>query len=274
MENLFDLTGKVAVITGGAGFLGRKHAEAIARHGGIPVLLDLQGTGVDACADALRRVFPVDAWGCVADITQEDEVADTCAKVLEKFGRIDVLINNAANNPKVDADSRMHNASRLENFPLLTWDRDVAVGLTGSFLCAKYFGGDMAKKQRGSIINISSDLGIIGPNQSLYEQEGVREDMQNVKPVTYSVVKTGIIGLTRYIATYWADKGVRCNALCPGGVLNNQGEEFLSRIRRLIPMGRMAEADELQGSIVFLASDASSYMTGTVLIIDGGRTCW
>jgi NAD(P)-dependent dehydrogenase (short-subunit alcohol dehydrogenase family) len=274
MNNLFDLTGKTAVITGGAGLLGAHHARAVAAYGGTPVLLDLSQAAVDSAAIKLNEEFHTQAAGFAVNITQEDAVANVCKQVLSKFGRVDVLINNAANNPKVDASGTLTNASRLEHFPLDIWNQDIAVGLTGSFLCAKYFGQAMAEAGRGSIINISSDLGIIAPDQRLYRKEGLPEQQQSVKPVTYSVIKTGLIGLTRYLATYWADKGVRCNALCPGGVLSGQGEDFLVRIKDRIPLGRMANADEYEGSLVFLASDASSYMTGAVLVVDGGRSCW
>lgn len=274
MKNIFDLTGKNVVITGAAGFLGRRHAEAVANFGATPILLDLYQEPLDKFTTELNSRYGTGASCYVVDITKEKLVAECCTSILEQHGKIDVLINNAANNPKVDASSTVTNASRLENFPLDIWEQDLAVGLTGSFLCAKYFGAAMASSGKGSIINISSDLGIIAPDQRLYRKEGVPEYLQNVKPVTYSVVKTGLIGLTRYLATYWANRGVRCNALCPGGVINNQGDDFVAKVSSLIPLGRMADADEYQGAVVFLASEASSYMNGAILSIDGGRTAW
>lgn len=274
MTDIFDLTGKTVVITGGTGLLGRKHAQAVAAFGGIPVLLDLYQEAIDSFCQELKEQYKVQANGFAVDITNEKKIEQVCNDVVAMFGRVDVLINNAANNPKVDASSTVKNASRLENFPIEIWNQDIAVGLTGAFLCAKYFGTVMAQQGEGNIINISSDLGIIAPNQNLYKQDNLADDMQNVKPVTYSVVKTGLIGLTRYLATYWADKGVRCNALCPGGVYNGQGDTFVQKISTLIPMGRMASVNEYQGAIVFLASKASSYMNGSILTIDGGRSCW
>lgn len=274
MRNVFDLSGKIAVITGGAGFLGRKHAEAIAEFGGTPLLVDLQQSRIDTVLADLGQKYPVTSTGFVADITQEKQVIEVFHEIIERFGKVDILINNAANNPKVDPSNQLENASRLENFPLEQWQADLAVGLTGAFLCSKYFGQSMAACGGGSIINISSDLGIIAPNQSLYKQEGLPEQRQSVKPVTYSVVKTGLIGLTRYLATYWPEKGVRCNALCPGGIYNGQGEEFLTRINALIPMARMGRPDELKGAIVFLASAASSYVNGGILAVEGGRCVW
>ena len=151
---------------------------------------------------------------------------------------------------------------------------DIRVGLTGAFLYSRYFGGEMARRGRGVILNIASDLAVIAPDQRLYRVDGAAEHEQPVKPVTYSVVKTGLIGLTRYLATYWADRGVRVNAVSPGGVFNNQPTEFVGHLQDRIPMRRMANVDEYQGAILFLCSDASSYMTGANLVIDGGRTCW
>ena len=164
--------------------------------------------------------------------------------------------------------------SKVENFPLDIWNQDIAVGLTGAFLCAKLFGGEMARRGSGVILNIASDLALIAPDQRIYRRPGVPEAQQFVKPVTYSVVKSGLLGLTRYLATYWADKGVRVNALIPGGVFAGQDEAFVQRLTNLIPLGRMAHDDEYKAAVLFLVSEASSYMTGAGLVIDGGRTCW
>jgi len=194
--------------------------------------------------------------------------------LIEKFGKIDGLVNNAANNPKVE-DSKEFNFSRLENFPLDIWNDDIAVGLTGAFLCAKYYGFAISKNVNGgSIVNISSDLGLIAPDQRLYIKNGVANDKQNVKPISYSVVKTGLIGLTRYLSTYWADENVRCNVMCPGGVENGQPSDFLKEIYRRIPMGRMANSDEYQGTLLWMLSDASSYLNGAIIPVEGGRAAW
>jgi NAD(P)-dependent dehydrogenase (short-subunit alcohol dehydrogenase family) len=193
--------------------------------------------------------------------------------VLSELGRIDILINNAANDPKVKEESDGAAWTRFENFPQAVWDKDIAVGLTGAFLCAQVLGTEMAQKGSGVIVNISSDLGVVAPDQRLYEQKGLPADEQPVKPVTYSVVKTALIGLTRYLSTYWAG-GVRVNVLCPGGVEAGQSKEFLDRIQSRIPMGRMARKDEYKGAILFLVSEASSYMNGSVMVVDGGRTSW
>jgi NAD(P)-dependent dehydrogenase (short-subunit alcohol dehydrogenase family) len=273
MLKVFDLSGRVAVITGGAGLLGGKHAEAIASAGGIPVLLDISAIAAQKRADDIALRFGVDAIGLDADITNLSQVELACDRVLARYGRLDILINNAANNPKMESGDGVA-WSRLENFPLDQWNADIAVGLTGAFLCARVFGSDMARRGSGVILNVSSDLGVIAPDQRIYRSGDRADQEQAVKPVTYSIVKTGLIGLTRYLATYWADRGVRVNAICPGGVFNGQPDEFVQRLTSLIPLARMAHADEYQGAVLFLCSDASSYMTGANLVIDGGRSAW
>ena len=267
----FDLTGRVAVITGGGGMLGFQHAAAVAELGAVPVLLDIRPEGLQRNAELLAEEFGVTALTFTCDITVEAEVRAVLEETLSQLGRVDVLINNAARNPQVGADG-LAEVSRLEQFPWELWQEDLNVGLGGAFTCAKVFGTHLAAHGGGVIVNISSDLGVIAPDQRLYRVEGLPEDEQPVKPVTYSVVKHGIIGLTKYLATYWADKGVRCNSLSPGGVEAGQGTEFLGRLEPLIPLGRMARVDEYRGAIAFLCSDASSYMNGANLIIDGGRS--
>ena len=273
VKQAFDLSGRVAIITGGAGLLGVKHGEAIAEMGGIPVLLDRDGASAEKRALEISEVYGVPALGFGVDITVPEQLIEARDKIINDLGGIHILINNAANNPKMEnRDDR--NFSRLENFPLDVWNQDIAVGLGGAFLCAQVFGSHMAQAGQGVILNVASDLGLIAPDQRLYRQDGLNDDMQPVKPVTYSVVKSGLIGLTRYLATYWADRGVRANAIAPGGVYTDQDETFVQRLSNLIPMGRMAGQDEYKAAVAFLVSDASSYMTGSVLAIDGGRTSW
>jgi NAD(P)-dependent dehydrogenase (short-subunit alcohol dehydrogenase family) len=272
-SNLFDLTDRVAVITGGTGLLGQQHAEAIARAGGIPVLADIRVNGVDPDSQAWKARFGEQACAIQTDITAPQSVRKLLETVLEKFARVDILVNNAANNPKMENKVEVE-FSRLENFPLEQWDADLNVGLKGAFLCSQVIGSEMARRKQGVIINVASDLAVIAPDQRLYRKPGLPEDQQPVKPVTYSVVKTGLIGLTRYLATYWAACGIRVNAISPGGIYNNQADDFVERLTNLIPLGRMANANEYQAAILFLCSDASSYMTGANLVIDGGRSCW
>ncbi len=273
INRLFDLKGRCAVITGGAGLLGRMHAEIIAEVGGYPIIADIDGERASAVAHDLTSRFGIKSLGLMVDITNKNAVERLRDTILNDFGRIDILINNAANNPKVKAGS-VEEWSRFECFTMEQWHDDISVGLTGAFLCSQIIGAEMAKNSRGVILNISSDLGVIAPDQRLYKKEGLPPHRQPVKPVTYSVVKHGIIGLTKYLATYWADRNVRVNTLSPGGVYTGQSEEFLKKISSCIPMGRMACEDEYKGAVLFLVSDASSYMTGANLIVDGGRTCW
>jgi NAD(P)-dependent dehydrogenase (short-subunit alcohol dehydrogenase family) len=274
LEKMFRLDDKVVVITGATGLLGKKHAEAVACYGGVPILLDLSQQSVDDYANELNEKYNAGAVGFSVDITDEKAIENNAKELIKKYGNIDGLVNNAANNPKVE-DSQGLNFSRLENFPLDIWNDDVAVGLTGAFLCAKHYGFAISKNpDGGSIVNISSDLGLIAPDQRLYAKDDVEDYMQNVKPVTYSVVKTGLIGLTRYLATYWSTKKVRCNALCPGGVENGQPKEFLKDVNLRIPMGRMASSDEYQGALLWMLSDSSSYLNGAIIPVDGGRTTW
>ena len=271
----FDLSGRVAVITGGAGLLGVKHAEAIAELGGHPVLLDLDAENARQRAEETAAIFNVDALALAADVTNRSSLLEALAATRERFGHVDILINNAAYDPKVGSNGLANGASsRLENFPADVWHRHLEVSLTGAFLASQVFGAEMAGRSRGVILNIASDMGILGPDQRIYQQVGLEKHQQPVKPVSYCVAKAGLLGLTRYLATYWADRGVRVNAISPGGVFQGQDAAFVQRLSRLIPLGRMADQDEYKAAIAFLVSDASSYMTGTNLVIDGGRSCW
>ena len=274
IEDLFRLDGKIIIITGAAGLLGRKHAEAISCFGGTPVLLDLSQNEVDDLANEMNDKYKVNAIGFEVNISDEASVKNNAKLLADKFGKIDGLVNNAANNPKVE-NSKDINFSRLENFSIDIWNKDILVGLTGSFLCAKHYGKVISQNPNGGcIINISSDLGLIAPDQRLYSKEGLDESLQSVKPVSYSVVKTGLIGLTRYLATYWAEKNVRCNAMCPGGIENGQPLEFIKDINARIPMGRMASSDEYQSTLVWMLSDSSSYLNGAIIPVEGGRSVW
>ena len=243
MKNLFDLTGKTALITGAAGLLGKQHAAAISEAGGTVILTDI-----------------VDDPDCIyMDVTDKNSIEE----VAKTLGPIDILINNAAMNPKMIEKGE----NKFEDFPLQRWNRALEVGLTGAFLCSQIFINKMITDGlQGTVINIASDLAVIAPDQRIYEGD--------VKPVDYSITKHAIIGLTKYLATYFADKNIRVNSLSPGGVYTGQPEAFVHRLTNLIPMNRMASVDEYKGAIVFLCSDASSYMTGANLIVDGGRTVW
>ncbi len=270
----FRIDGQVAIVTGGAGLLGVRHAEAIAEAGGNPVLWDVDAARIETVCRDLAELYPdISCRGQVVDITDENAVNVAVEQVLDTSKRIDILINNAANDPKVKP-GQSSCWSRLEHYGVKNWEDDLAVGLTGAFLCGREIGGYMAKHGGGVILNIASDLGVIAPDQRIYRKENCADEDQPVKPVTYSVVKHGLIGLTKYLATYWIDQGVRVNALSPGGVYTDQPDAFVEKLTQLIPMGRMAHQDEYKAAVLFLVSEASSYMTGANLSIDGGRTCW
>ena len=271
--NALPLEGIVAVVTGGAGMFGQQHALAIAAAGGIPVLADLPGAQPERIANEMSRQTGARITSCAMDVTDARGIALAAGEIERTIGAVSVLVNNAARNPKVEGGSAAA-FTRLENFSEEEWDADLNVGLKGAFLCAREFGTRMAARGKGSIVNIASDLALIAPDQRLYRRAGLPADQQPVKPVTYSVVKSGLIGLTRYLATYWADRGVRANAISPGGIYAHQPEEFVRRVSQLIPLGRMAKADEFRAALVFLCSDQSSYMTGSNLVLDGGRSCW
>lgn len=272
----FDLSGKTALITGGAGLLGMEHGAALLECGAAVVLTDLNKTALDAAAARLGQDFdPSRIHVIEMDVTRPDAIVAVAQTHASQGRRVDVLVNNAAIDPKVKGEQGVMETSRLENFPLDQWELQIAVGLTGAFLCSQVFGAAMARDGKGGVIlNIASDLSVFAPDQRLYRVPGLPEDQQPVKPVTYSVIKTGLVGLTRYLATYWADRGVRSNALSPGGVYNGQGEEFVRRLSALIPLGRMANRDEYRSAVQFLCSDASSYLNGQNIVMDGGRSAW
>jgi NAD(P)-dependent dehydrogenase (short-subunit alcohol dehydrogenase family) len=270
MSDRFSLSRRVVAISGGGGLLGCEHAKAVVEAGGTPVLLDLD---IEAAERAAAEAGG-GAWALRADVTDETSLEAARDAIAAREGRLDALVNNAARNPKVEGDG-LAAATRLERMPLAEWRADLEVGLTGAFLCSRVLGSTIASSGHGgAIVNIASDLALISPDQRLYRVDGASEDEQPVKPISYSVVKAGLVGLTRWLATYWADAGVRVNAISPGGVEAGQPEEFVARLSDRIPLGRMARQDEYRAAIVFLLSDASSYMTGHNLVMDGGRTVW
>lgn len=276
MFSKFSLEGKNALITGAAGLLGEQHALAVLSAGGAVVLTDVNEKSLSTIALRLQQHCSAEKISThVMDVTNLVSIEGVSKAIQSSGVRVDILINNAAIDPKVEGDSGIVESSRLENFELQQWNLQLAVGLTGAFLCSQVFGTMMSLDGAGGVIlNIASDLSVFSPDQRLYKREGLEADKQPVKPVTYSVIKTGLVGLTRYLATYWADCGVRSNALSPGGVFTNQGEDFVHKLESLIPMGRMAEKDEYQSAIQFLCSDASLYMNGQNIVMDGGRSVW
>lgn len=276
MKDKFSLLGKTVLITGAAGLLGKEHARAVLSAGGGVILTDIGQSALSTSSEELASEFGGDLiFSYSMDVTEPNSIRAVFDALVEIGIRVDVLINNAAIDPKVDGERGIVETSRLENFTLEQWNLELAVGLTGAFLCSQVFGAQMAVDgQGGVILNIASDLSVFSPDQRLYQQSGLPANQQPVKPATYSVIKTGLIGLTRYLSTYWADRGVRSNALSPGGIYTGQGDEFVQKLERLIPMGRMAKADEYQSAIQFLCSDASAYMNGQNIVMDGGRSSW
>ena len=248
-----NLKNKNIVITGGNGFLGSQITNALLNEKANVFIIDIKKP---------KKIASIKYFK--SDITNERELKKILTFFKSKKIKIDVLINNAAvDYPPLKSKK---NNFKLEAFPNNLWDKDISVSLKGSFLCTKVFGSYMSKFKKGSIINVSSDLGIIAPDQRIYKNSGF------VKPVSYSVVKHGIIGLTKYTSSYWGGKNIRCNAIAPGGIYNNQDSSFVKKITQLIPLGRMAKKNEYNGLILFLCSDLSSYITGSIIVADGGRT--
>jgi NAD(P)-dependent dehydrogenase (short-subunit alcohol dehydrogenase family) len=262
--NLFDLSGRVAIVTGGGGLLASEHAIALHAHGAKIVLADFNE---DKCNSAVQTLVKegVDAVAKVCDVTKKESWEALLKEVLSEFGRVDILINNAGFTNQ--SKSANFDAS-FENFPLEDWNAIMNVNLTGAFLGCQVVGKHMVDNGKGSIINIASLYGVVSPNHKMYPGTGISQ------PVAYSVSKHGVVALTKYVATLWAEKGVRVNALTPGGIFNGHEGLFLERFKQLNPIGRMSDKTELRGGIVFLASDASSHMVGHNLIIDGGWTAW
>ncbi len=266
MKNLFDLTGKTALITGGGGLLGPKHAEAIVEYGGKVILADWHE---DRAKEKAERIGSGASYEYI-DVTDRESIQ----RVVDKYEKIDILINNAAKDPKVKKGGGLTPDSRFETMTDEYWQEGIDACVNGTFLCSQIVSNKMLETGGGVILNISSDLGVISPDQRIYRKEGVDENMQNVKPITYSAAKWAVVGMTKYLSVYFAKRGIRVNCLSPTGVYNNHPEDFVKKLSNIIPMGRMADIDEYKGAIVFLCSDASSYMTGENLVIDGGKTVW
>jgi 2-deoxy-D-gluconate 3-dehydrogenase len=261
----------VAIVTGGAGLLGAAHCRALAQAGGIVVIADIDGEAADRIAALVQQDGGGQAVPMRTDVTDPASVDSLVDQTMKRFGRIDILVNNAALDPKFDPASAASHAMRFEDFPLDLWEHSLRVNVTGMFLCAQAVAKPMLAAGRGTIVNICSTYGLVGPDQRLYEREGQEP---RFKPVAYSVSKAAALGLTRYLATYFAGKGIRVNALTPGGVFADHDDEFVKRYSAKTVLGRMAEREEISAALLFLVSEASSYMTGANLVVDGGWTAW
>ena len=258
---LFSLEGRTAIVTGGLGQLGRRFTAALLDHGARVAVLD-------------KASPPPSSDRCLyleAEVTDRGSLEKAAARIESMFGVPHVLVNNAAIDVPPNAPAAV--AGPFENFPVEVWRETMDVNVTGVFLCSQVFGGRMAEQGRGSIVNVASIYGIVAPDQRIYEYRR-RGGEAFYKPASYAVSKSALFNLTRYLATYWAPRGVRVNTVTFAGVFNDQDPEFLAEYTKRVPLGRMARDDEYNGAIVFLASDASSYMTGANLVLDGGYTAW
>ncbi|HYL06882.1 MAG TPA: SDR family oxidoreductase [Thermoanaerobaculia bacterium] len=279
----FSLAGRVAVVTGAAGLLGRRHCRALAAAGARVVATDLDagaceavvrelGGAPTAAGTAAAPAAAPAAMAWAADITRPESVAALRDAVLERCGGIDVLVNNAALNEKVESPLAAGEVLRFENFPLALWEDSLKVNVTGTFLCCQVLGGEMARRGSGSIVNIASTYAVVAPDQALYRQPDGTQTF--FKSAAYPTTKGAVLALTRFLAAYWGRAGVRVNALSPGGVENGQDPGFVARYAARTPLGRMADPSDYEGALVFLASDAARYMTGANLVVDGGWTIW
>jgi 2-deoxy-D-gluconate 3-dehydrogenase len=266
----FKLYGRVAAVTGGAGLLGSEFCRTLAEAGAQVVIADLNGEAASGLARALTE-NGCTALGVGTDVTSPASVRGMVEAAQDRFGRLDILVNSAALDPKFDPQHGAQHTNSFEDYPLEMWEQALSVNLTGMFLCCQAAARPMLAQGKGAIINICSTYGLVGPDQRIYERPG---EPTRYKPVYYSVTKAGVLGLTRYLATYYAGKNIRANALTPGGVFNNHDETFLKAYSARTVLGRMAHRNEMNGALLFLASDASSYMTGSNLVVDGGWTAW
>ena len=273
IQEKFDLRGRVAIVTGGVGLLGKEFCKTLAEAGASVVVADLDASASQETADTLTK-SGYKALAVSVDITKSDSVSAMVEKVVSEFGRVDVLVNSAALDPKFDPDAAKKGIApgAFEDYPLDDWNAALNVNLTGMFLVTQACVKQMVEQgKKGSIINICSTYGLNGPDQRLYLKDGERVAF---KPVYYTVTKAGVMGFTKYLAAYYAQTDIRVNALTPGGVFNNHENYFVKNYSAKTIMGRMAKKDEMNGALLFLASDASSYMTGNNVVVDGGWTAW
>jgi NAD(P)-dependent dehydrogenase (short-subunit alcohol dehydrogenase family) len=268
IPELFSLKEKVAVVTGALGLIGKHHCYALAEAGANVIVCDLNESECTKFASSL----PTSSIGISADITNKNSIIKMKNEILKKYGKINILVNNAAINDKFENPLSALEESKFENYPVEMFKKSFDVNVTGMFLCSQVLGTEMANRGSGSIINVASTYGIVAPDQSIYKNE--KGEQTFYKSAAYPVTKGAVISFTRFLAAYWGNKGVRVNTLSPGGVKDNQDEFFIKNYSEHTPLGRMAHPTDYKGAIVFLASDASSYMTGANLVVDGGWTVW
>jgi 2-deoxy-D-gluconate 3-dehydrogenase len=273
VPTVFDLSGQVAVLTGGAGLLGRQYIRTLLIAGARVLVADLDGDAARREANAAVADVGGEATGLGVNVARPEDVSAMIDATLSRWGRLDILINNAAIDPKTDRRADHALSNTFEDFPLALWQQSLDVNLTGTFLCAQAAGRVMVRAGRGVIVNVSSTYGLVAPDQRLYQRDGEDEQHQ-FKPASYAVTKAAVAHLTRYLAAYWGPSGIRVNTLTPHGVFNGHDEQFVRRYNSRTPLARMARIDEMNGPLLFLVSDASSYMTGANLVVDGGWTAW
>jgi NAD(P)-dependent dehydrogenase (short-subunit alcohol dehydrogenase family) len=266
--NLFNLEGKVALVSGALGLIGKNHCYALAEAGANVIVCDLNETESKTFADKL----PTDSIGAGIDITNEDSVKFVKETIIDKFGKIDILVNNAAINDMVEKAGDQVENSKFENYPIELFKKVMDVNVTGMFITSQIIGSYMAEHGKGSIINVASTYGLVGPDQSIYKKPDGSQTFY--KSAAYPTAKGAVVNFTRFLAAYWGEKGVRVNTLSPGGVENKQDEYFIKNYSQKTPLKRMAQPTDYKGALIFLASDASSYMTGANLVVDGGWTAW
>lgn len=267
---LFDLSGKVAVVTGAVGILGQHFCAGLASTGACVALIDIQEEKANETAMALSKSYGVKAIGYGCDVSNSASVRKTIENIIKDFGKIDILHNNAAGK----SDDLEEFFAPFEEYSHEQWRQIMSINLDGMFLVAQAVGKQMvAQGTGGSIIQTASIYGVMAPDQRIYEGS-LYIDRKINTPAVYSASKAGVIGLTKHLAAYWAEKNIRVNSLSPGGVESGQNEQFKRNYSARVPMGRMAKADEMVGALLYLASDASSYVTGQNIIVDGGLDCW
>ena len=268
MNTLFSLKGKVAIVTGALGLIGKKHCIALNEAGAHVIVADLDE---QTCNEFAQNNLEY-SIGHFLDVTDKESIDKLLKTVLINYRKVDILVNNAAINDMFEDPKAATEQSKFENYPIELWQKSIDVNLTGAFLCSQVIGSQMVNQKKGCIINIASTYGITAPDQDLYKDMDGNQTFY--KPPAYSVTKAGIIMLSKYLAAYWGKSGIRVNTLTPGGVKNGQNDFFIEKYSKKTPLGRMAEPVDYMGALIFLASDASSYMTGANLVVDGGWSCW
>jgi len=273
IKDKFDIKGRVAVITGGAGVLGKEFARTLLEYGGKVVIADIARDRGEAALKEIGHESKNDIVYEYVDVSSKDSVKKMAQSVKKRFGKADILVNCAALDPKFEAGKPEKHGYAFEDYPLESWERAVSVNLTGAFLCCQAMGRIMVSQGKGVIVNVASEIGMIAPDNRIYIKK-TEPEKKRFKPIDYPVTKAALIHLSRYLASYWGDKNIRVNTLTPATVYTDQDDELVKNISYRAILGRMSDKNEFCGALIFLVSDASSYMTGANLVVDGGRTAW